>query len=166
MLTLDDITAIPLFAGLPASELAQVARQAADIHLAAGEYAVHEGEERALFAVLSGRVEVTKRIDGVERAVGSRPPGAIFGEVPMTLGTAFPAGFRAAEPSRVMRLDARLYYTLAAAWPDLSVQLGELARERIGGLQGLAAKPPAVQATVVGHRWDTASHDLRRFLAR
>src|SRR5215813_299514 len=166
MLTIDDVAAIPLFSGLQPSELEQVARNAADIHLVAGEYAVHEGEERALFAVLSGKIEVTKMMDGMERNIGWRLPGTIFGEVPITLGTRFPGNFRAAQPSRVMRLEAREYYALAAASPDISMKVGALARERLGGLQGLAAKPPAAQVTVIGHRWDINCHDLRRFLAR
>ena len=141
-----------------------MAKVAADVHLRTGEYAVHEGEDRALFAVVSGKIEVTKKMQGVEQSVGLRLTGTVFGEVPITLGTAFPASFRAAEPSRVMRLDARQYYTLAAAAPDISLAVGALARERLGGLQGLAAKPPVPQVTVIGHRWDTACHELRRFL--
>ena len=50
--------------------------------------------------------------------------------------------------------------------PDVSVKVGALARERIGGLQGIAAEPPKPRVTLVGHRWDTACGDLRRFLAR
>jgi thioredoxin reductase (NADPH) len=65
-----------------------------------------------------------------------------------------------------MRLEARQYYTLAAASPEISVKVGALARERLGGLQGLAATPPKAQVTVIGHRWDTNCHELRRFLAR
>jgi thioredoxin reductase (NADPH) len=166
MLTIDEIAAVPVFAGLARSELERVAHEAADIHLVGGEYAVQEGEERALFAVLSGRIEVTKLIDGVERNIAWRGPGSVFGEVPITLGTQFPVNFRASEPSRIMRLEARQYYALAAASSELSVKVGALARERLGGLQGLAAQPPAAQVTVIGHRWDTSCHDLRRFLAR
>jgi thioredoxin reductase (NADPH) len=44
---------------------------------------VHEGGERALYAVLSGKIEVVKRFDGVERTLGWRLPGTIFGEVPL-----------------------------------------------------------------------------------
>jgi len=166
MLTPDEVKAIPLFAGLSSDALEHVAQAAADVHLVAGEYAVHEGEERALFAVVSGKIEVTKTIDGVERNIGWRNPGHVFGEVPITLGTAFPGNFRASEPSRVMRVEARQYHVLAAASPELTVRVGALARERLGGLQGLAAAPPAAQVTVIGHRWDTTCHDLRRFLAR
>jgi hypothetical protein len=104
MLTIDDVAAVPLFSALPAIELERLARTSADIHLSSGEFAVHEGGEPALFAVLSGKIEVIKTIDGVERGLGWRIPGAIFGEVPITLGTSFPGGYRAAEPSRVMQI--------------------------------------------------------------
>ena len=70
---------------------------AADVRLAPGEYAAHEGGERALFAVLEGRIEPVRLVDGIERVVGERHPGDIFGEVPIVLGTVFPVGFRAAE---------------------------------------------------------------------
>jgi thioredoxin reductase (NADPH) len=40
------------------------------------------------------------------------------------------------------------------------------ARERIGGLQGIAASPPKPRITIVGSRWDTECSTLRRFFAR
>src|SRR5262249_2753502 len=142
MLTAEDVAAISLFSSLSHADCERVAQAAADLHLRPGEYAVHEGEERALYAVLSGKIEVTKRMEGVEKTIGWRVPGTIFGEVPITLGAAFPGSFRASEPSRVLRLDARQYYVVAAAAPQVAVAVGALARERLGGLQGLAAKPP------------------------
>src|SRR5262245_59897131 len=105
MLTSDVIRAIPLFSGLDSAALEQLARASEDVHLKPGEFAVHEGGERALFAVLAGKLEVVKLIDGVERRLGWRVPGAIFGEVPIALGSPFPAAYRAAETSRVMRVD-------------------------------------------------------------
>ena len=166
MLTIDDVLTIPLFSSLATADLECLAQRSADLHLAAGEFAVHEGGERALFAVLAGKIEVVKLIDGIERRLGWRLPGTIFGEVPIALGTPFPGGYRAAEPSRVMRVEAREYYAIAAASPEVSVKVSALARERIGGLQGIAAEPPKPRATMFGLRWDTACGDLRRFLAR
>jgi thioredoxin reductase (NADPH) len=166
MLTVDDVRAVPLFSGLAARELEHLAQSAADLQLSAGEWAVSEGGEPALFAVLAGRIEVVKVIDGVERTLGWRLPGAIFGEVPLALATPFPGGYRAAEPSRVMRVEARDYYAIAAASPDVSMKVGALARERIGGLQGIAAEPHKARVTLFGPRWDTACSDVRRFLAR
>jgi len=166
MLTIDDVRAIPLFSTLAAPELERLAQTSADLHLRAGEFAVHEGGDRALFAVLAGKIEVVKLVDGIERTLGWRVPGAIFGEVPIALGTGFPGGYRASEPSRVMRVDLRQYYAIAAASPEISVKVGALARERIGGLQGVAAEPPKPRVVMVGNRWDTACVEMRRFLAR
>jgi thioredoxin reductase (NADPH) len=166
MLTIDDVRSIPLFSMLAVAELERLAETSADLHLAAGEFAVHEGGDRALYAVLTGKIEVVKLFDGVERTLGWRVPGSIFGEVPIAFGTVFVGGYRAAEPSRVFRVDPKQYYAIAATCPEIAVKVGTLARERIGGLQGLAAEPPKARVTMVGHRWDTACSALRQFLAR
>ena len=110
--------------------------------------------------VLAGKIEVYKTFDGVERRLGWRLPGTVFGEVPLALGTPFPGGYRAAEPSRVMRVEAQHYYAIAAASPEVAMKMGALARERIGGLQGIAAEPPKARVTMVGHRWDAACSDV------
>ena len=142
MLTADDIRSIPLFSTLPATELERLARTSADLHLGAGEFAVHEGGERALYAVLSGKIEVIKPFDGVERTLGWRLPGTIFGEVPIALRHAVPgrlpgggavARHAGGSPRRVLRRCRRLR-------PTSPTKVGALARERIGGLQGIAAE--------------------------
>ncbi|MBA2385271.1 MAG: FAD-dependent oxidoreductase [Actinobacteria bacterium] len=169
MVTADEIAEITIFAALDPRDRERLARVAADINLGPGEYAVHEGEERALFAVLEGRVEPIKLVDGIEQVVGERNPGDIFGEVPITLGTVFPVGFRAAEQSRVMRIEPHDYHAVAAVAPDVAKEIGRLAGHRIGGpggLQGIAAEPPPPRAIVVGHRWDASCTELRHFLER
>jgi thioredoxin reductase (NADPH) len=166
MLTPDDVRAVPLFASLSGADIDRLVRTSADIQLRTGEYAVHEGGERALYAVLSGKVEVVKHFDGVERTLGWRLPGTIFGEVPLAFATPFPGGYRAAEPSRVMRVEPQQYFAIASSAPEVAEKLGALARERIGGLQGIAMQPPKAQVTVYGDRWDSACSEMRRFLSR
>ena len=90
MITPEDLPAVPVFASVPPEDLARLAQAAGDVRLGNGDYAVHEGDERALFVVLSGRIEVTKVIDGIERVIGERAPGQIFGEVPIIFGTPVP----------------------------------------------------------------------------
>jgi thioredoxin reductase (NADPH) len=166
MLTIEEFRTFPIFASLTPVQLQRLTETAADIHLEPGEFAVPEGGERALYAVISGRLEVIKIIDGVERRLGWRVPGTIFGEVPLALGTPFPGGYRASEPSRVMRVEASQYYSLAASSPELATKMGALARERLGGLQVIAAEPPKARLTLVGHRLDPACGEMRRFLTR
>ena len=104
-MTAAEVERIRVFAALEPADRARLAQAAADIVLVPGEYAAHEGDERALFALLEGRIEAVKAVDGVERVVGERRPGDIFGEVPITLGTMFPVGFRSAERSRLMGVE-------------------------------------------------------------
>jgi thioredoxin reductase (NADPH) len=169
VVTAEEIGGVAVFAALGAAEREGLARRAADLSLVPGEYAADEGAERALFAVLEGRIEAVQLVDGIERVVGERRPGDVFGEVPIVLGTVFPVGFRAAEASRVMRIEAHDYHAIAAAAPDLATEIGRLAQHRMGGtrgLQGLAAEPPPPRAIVIGHRWDASCTELRRFLDR
>jgi thioredoxin reductase (NADPH) len=169
MVTADDIRSVTVFAALEPEEHERLATAAADIALLPGEYAAAEGAERALFAVLEGRIEATRMIEGVERILGERQPGDIFGEVPITLGTVFPVGFRAAERSRVLRLEPHDYHALAAVVPQVAQEVGRLAVHRMAGaagLSGIASETPAPRATVLGDRWDPACAELRRFLDR
>jgi thioredoxin reductase (NADPH) len=169
MVSAEEIGGIAVFAALTTAERERLSRAAADISLMPGEYAAHEGDERAIFAVLEGRIEAVKAVDGVERIVGERHPGDVFGEVPIVLGTVFPVGFRAADRSRVMRIETPDYHAVAAVVPDVAKEIGRLAAHRMGGSHGLeaiAADPPPPRAIVVGHRWDASCAELRRFLDR
>jgi len=165
----DELLAIEAFAGLSDAVRERIAAAAADITLHPGEFAIHQGEERALLAVLEGRFETVQVTDGVERVVGGRKAGDLIGEVPLTLGTVFPGGFRAAEPSRVLRLEPKDYHALAAQAPELAAEVGRLAAHRMSGPAGLlaiAADRPASRAVVYCTRWNDAGVQLRRFLDR
>ena len=157
MVTADEVAQITVFAGLDEADRERLARVAADITLLPGEFAAQEGDERALFALIEGRIEAVKTVDGIDKVVGRRGPGDIFGEVPIVIGTKFPVGFRAAEQSRVMRVEPSDYHTVAAAAPDVAAEVGRLAAERMSGprgLQGIAAEPHPPRAVVFGKRAD------------
>jgi thioredoxin reductase (NADPH) len=169
VVTADEIAKVSVFASLDPEALERLAGVAADISLLPGEYAAPQGGERALFGLLAGHIEVVMLTDGIERRVGEREPGDVFGEVPITLGTVFPVGFRATEPSRVMRIEAHDYHAIAAVAPDVGKEVGRLAAHRIGGaagLQGLAAEQLPPRAILIGHRWDAGCTGLRHFLDR
>src|SRR5205807_1480835 len=78
---------------------------------------------------------------GAERVVGVRRAGEVFGEVPVVLDTPFLVSFRAVEQSRVMRIEAKDFQTLAASAPQVSGAVRARAEGRVRGLQEIAAAP-------------------------
>jgi thioredoxin reductase (NADPH) len=166
MVTVQELRAVPLFEGVGDRELEQLANTIADVRLQAGDFVAHEGEGRALIITIEGRCEVVKAIDGIDRIIGVRRPGDLFGEVSIVFNVPHPAGLRASEQSRVIRIEPREYHTLAASSPVVSTRLGAAALDRIGGLQDVAAEPAAPEVVVIAPRWDPQSHELRDFLQR
>jgi thioredoxin reductase (NADPH) len=169
MVTAEEVGQFAVFADLEPAELERLARVVGDITLVPGEFAVHEGDGRALFGVLTGRLEVLRRVDGVESVIGERKPGDIFGEMAIAFGMLHPAGFRAAETTRVFRLELDDFQALAAGAPQVADRVGLAALNRLGGPKGLQARasaPPPFRATVLGNRQDAACAELRRFLER
>ena len=109
MILVTELAAAPILSKADPDVLALVAQSAADIQLAAGEYAAHEGDERALYVVLSGHIQVTKRFDGIERVIGKRTPGR--GEHGDRLRPPVPAGDdRAAPHQRRLTPDEGRHY--------------------------------------------------------
>ena len=157
MITPEDLPVVPIFASVPPEDLARLAQTSGDVRLGAGDYAVHEGDERSLFVVLAGRIEVTKVIDGIERVIGQRAPGQIFGEVPIIFGTPYQGSYRATESSRVMHLSARQFHALAAAHPEVLTKVAAIAAERIGGLKGIATAPPSARGLMLARPGDDSA---------
>lgn len=166
MITVDELAKIPLFSTLGESELKYLASAVEDMRVLPGEYTDHEGGARALFAIVSGKVELTKVVNGVETVIAIRLPGEIAGEIPMTLSTPLPASMRAVEPSRVIKLDAKVFHTLAAMAPQISATVGAAALERMEMLRKAASQPPVPQILLIGPSRDGAMHAIESFLHR
>jgi len=129
MVTAEEIGRVAVFADLEPTERDWLSRVVADITLAPGEVAVHEGDARALFGVLEGRIEVLRLVDGVEGVIGGRKPGDVFAEIAIAFGLVHPCGFRATETTRVFRIELRIsrLSALPRAQPD-SVQMAPAGR--------------------------------------
>ena len=70
MLTADDLAAVPLLAHLPPAELARIAATSADIHLAAGEFLVHEGDARVDTGFANQFLHALSEVDQFESVPG------------------------------------------------------------------------------------------------
>lgn len=166
VITAAELAAVPLFADLELDQLDFIARSGEDIRLLSGEFAGREGDERALFVVLEGRFQLTKTVNGVERRIGTRGPGEIFGEVPVMLSTQMAASFGAIEPSRVVKIGADTVFAIAAAAPLVTARLSELAVGRMADLRELAAERAVPRMRILGPAIDPRVHEVGTFLSR
>lgn len=166
MITPDELLKIQLFSKLDGKALEYLANSVEDIRLIEGEYLTHEGDERALYVIIEGMTELTKVMNGVEHVVATRAPGELFGEVPMTISTPFPASCRAAEPSRVLKLSVKVFYTLSAMTPQISEYVGARAAKLIPELKTMVAQPLDPTVLVIGPRLDPNVRAVETFLHR
>jgi thioredoxin reductase (NADPH) len=133
VVTAEEIGRVKVFADLEPAQRDWLSRVVADITLVPGESAVNEGDARALFGVLEDRIAVYTLVDGVQSVVGERRPGDVLAEMAIAFGILHPGGFRAAETSRVFRLDLDDYYALVRSRAEGRGAGGHLAMHRIGG---------------------------------
>ncbi|MGH3458470.1 FAD-dependent oxidoreductase [Aeromicrobium sp.] len=166
MITLEELRGVPLLAELSEPTLTYLVGAVEDIRLVPGEYFAREGDERSLFVVMDGHVEITKVVNGDERVIGERTHGMLFGEVPMTLSTKFPASGRATLPARVLRLGVTEYHSLAAMAPTVSASVAEVARGYLSDLQTWASVQPEAEARLIGPRVNADVRELATFLTR
>lgn len=166
MISVEGLREIRIFEPLSDEALEYLAGAVEDIRLTPGEYFAHEGDERALFVVIEGRAEITKVINGEERVIGRRAPGQFFGEVPMTLSTPFPASGRAEGPARIIKLDVKVYYSLAAMAPGIPTRVAGLARRYLESLQEIAAEQPDSALRLIAPHLDPRAHEVAGFLTR
>ena len=140
-----------------------IASTSADIHLAEGEFLVHEGDARALFVVISGKIELSKTVTARAR---DRRPRAGHHLRRGAHGLRHPdAGDGArVETSGCCASSRAQYHALAAASPDSRPGWAGSPPSASAGCRGSPPSPRNRRSTVVGNRWDPASHDLKRFL--
>jgi thioredoxin reductase (NADPH) len=167
LITVDDLRGVPLFHDLPDSEASAVASRLADIHLRAGDWLIHEGEQPSFFLLLDGTLEVFKLVHGIERRLDEYRPGVYFGEVPLLLGSPAIASLRAKEASRVAQLEPSDFRSMFAECSVFASELVGTMTTRVARLQRLAqdATPPR-PVVIKGHRFDVACHRIRDFLRR
>jgi thioredoxin reductase (NADPH) len=73
---------------------------------------------------------------------------------------------RAAEPSRVLKLSVKVFYTLAAMAPQISAIVGAAALQRMEMLRNAAAQPLPPAMIVIGPQQDPGGHAIQSFLNR
>lgn len=114
-----------LFAGLPASDLEEVAGFAQLRNLDKGEYLFREGgASEGFYVVQRGAINVHRvSPSGKEQVISIFRAGSSFAEASLASETGYPADARTLEPSTVLLIPRQPFIALLGRRPDLSLRM-------------------------------------------
>jgi signal transduction histidine kinase len=130
------LRASTLFADVPDEPLKQLAADAEEVHLQAGEALLREGDPaEEVYVVVSGELEIRKQSGKAEVALTRVGPGSIQGEI-----AAFERGRRMASvyavgDAEVLRLPFESVRAMLAADPDVATALLRTVTSRMRGIE-------------------------------
>jgi signal transduction histidine kinase len=135
-MTIEALRAAPLFAGLADADLERLAATVERQQLAPGELLIREGDPGdAMYVVVTGELEVTKRAGATEQPLARVGPGAIQGEIAALQGTARAASVRAITDVEVLRIPREGLLALLDSGPDAALALVRTVLERLRSLE-------------------------------
>lgn len=113
MLCLEDLLTLELFQALPKNRLDWICERATTVHLKPDEVLLQEGDPpRGFFILLSGRVGITRRSDGIEMPIGQHEAPGFLGEIPVLTGEPNPVTMRAIGNCDLYELSSDDFLTL------------------------------------------------------
>ena len=136
MTTIEALRAAPLFTELTDEHLERLAATVQEQRLGPGELLLHEGDVGdAMYVVVSGELEVTKRAGATEQPLARVGPGAIQGEIAALQGTVRQASVRAVTDVEVLRIPREGLLALLDSGPDAALALVKTVLERLRSLE-------------------------------
>jgi signal transduction histidine kinase len=152
-MSIEFLRRLPLFASLPEADLEQLYNQAEPMTLKPGELLIEEGAPGdALFVLIDGELQVTKRSGGHDVKVDVRLPGAVIGEMSLVDNAPRSASVRGLTESHLLKVskdvfERTLSTSPAAALATLHTVVTRLRqneallheKEKMAGLGTLAA---------------------------
>jgi small-conductance mechanosensitive channel/CRP-like cAMP-binding protein len=142
------LRAVPLFAGLPAESLAQLALASRLAPFMANEAIIRQGDEGSeLFVVESGEVAVSVRGNSGQDAELQRlGPGAFFGEMSLLAGDRRTATVRSTTNCELLVIDKPALAAVFESAPELVEVVSNIVASRIAEKSARLAELPAAAA--------------------
>jgi thioredoxin reductase (NADPH) len=165
MIQPEELKNVPIFACLTDAQRERIARNAADLHVQAGEWLVREGEVPWFLVLLEGALDVEKEYGGSGQVRGQYLPGDFYGETPILLDSPTIASLRAREASRVIKLDRLQFNELIDSSPECSSLILQTMTKRVTRIREHMRDNNPVRVHVVGAPNDTQCRDIRTFLS-
>ncbi len=134
----DALRTVPLLADLEPAAIEGLAREARVVDLPAGAVLMREGEEAdGLSVVLSGRLEVSKRVGADDVEVGAVGPGEVVGEMALLERGPRTATVRAAEPARTLFIARGAFIEFVGANPGVALAMVQTLARRLRATQAM-----------------------------
>ncbi len=128
----------PLFGGLDDATLLALATRGQIRDLAPGELLIKEGERAvAMFVVLDGELDVTKRSGRTEIPLARVGPGSLQGEIAALEGGRRLASVRSIGVSEVLQIPTDTIRELLSADPDVALAVIKTAVQRLRGMEAM-----------------------------
>lgn len=122
---IEELSRIPLFSALDASELDSLASRAVERKFDVDENLFWEGDDcRGLFLLIDGAVKILKTSQsGREMMLDMVHSPSSVAELPLFDGGAYPASVRAVKPSTTLFINRHDFYQACRQNPDLALKL-------------------------------------------
>src|SRR6266481_786739 len=131
MVEQSELRRVSAFADLPDDQISWFLSHAQEIHVAAGETYVRQGEPAEwMFVILEGQVQWRGEFGG-ETVVISGKQGDVTGVLPFSRMKQFTVNGRAVTDLRILRFPASLFPELVQKMPELTTRLVALMSDRI-----------------------------------
>ncbi len=123
--TIEIISSIPLFKGLPDNQLKEIEQIAVNRHYQKGEYIFHEGDDGdGFYVVADGQVKIFKvSLEGKEQILHIFGPAEPFGEVPVFSGQSFPANAESIAESHLLYFPRTAIVELITENPSVALNM-------------------------------------------
>ena len=116
---LDELRRVPLFAGLAEEDLERLYQMAETVFIPAGQLVLQEGEPGdALYVVLDGELEITKRQGGQDILLAVSRAGEFLGEMSLLEQRPRSASVRTLRESRLLVISQAAFQTLLSCSPS------------------------------------------------
>ena len=131
MIEKSELLRVPAFADLPEDQIAWFLSQSEEIHLAAGETYVRQGDPADwMFVILEGQYQWRGEFGG-ETVVLAGKAGDVTGVLPFSRMKQFTVTGRAVTDGRILRFPTSLFSELVQKMPELTKRLVGLLSDRI-----------------------------------
>jgi signal transduction histidine kinase len=137
-MTVDELRRVALFADLATEDLEQLCQMARTDSVDPGELVFEEGSPGdALYVILDGELEVTKRQDGQAVVLAVRRAGELVGEMSLLEQTPRSASVRALRESRLLVISQAAFQTLLSCSPSAHLTILRTVTSRLRSTESM-----------------------------